>query len=99
MRRAFKIGMITLKIVAPFVTVVLAVMGAQWLIATKPPPPQQEEAEILPAVHIARAQKGPIRFPSPGGLCLGAGGEQSRPDGALRALGDGRPGGRPSRPG
>jgi len=38
-------------------------LAAQWLIATKPPPPKQEETEVLPAVYVARAQRGPVCFP------------------------------------
>jgi len=63
MRRILKFGTIALKILAPIVTVALSVMAAQWLIATKPPPPKQEETEVLPAVYVARAQRGPVCFP------------------------------------
>jgi len=63
MRRVFESDMVALKILAPIVTVMVGVIVALWLIATKPPPPQQQETEILPAVHVARAQAGPVRFP------------------------------------
>jgi RND family efflux transporter MFP subunit len=63
MRRILKIGMIALKILAPIATVALSVIVAQRLIETKPPPPKQEETEVLPAVYVARAQRGPVCFP------------------------------------
>ncbi|MBC8871379.1 MAG: efflux RND transporter periplasmic adaptor subunit [Planctomycetes bacterium] len=63
MRRILRFGTIALKILAPIVTVVLSVFAAQWLIATKPAPPQQDETEVLPAVHVACAQTGPVCFP------------------------------------
>lgn len=63
MRRFLKYGKIALKVFAPIVTVALSLMAARWLIATKPPPPNQEEKEVLPAVYVARAQRGPVFFP------------------------------------
>lgn len=63
MRRILKFGTIAAKIIAPIVTVALSWFVAQWLIATKPPAPEQEETEVLPAVYVARAQRGSVCFP------------------------------------
>lgn len=61
--RYFRIGGWLLKILLPIMVLTIAMLTAQWLIATKPKPPHQPPERIVPVVRVARATPRRVCFP------------------------------------
>ncbi len=63
MRKWWKFVRMGHKVILPIVTVAISILGARWLIATKPAPAEQSPAAQLPLVEVVTVEKRNVCFP------------------------------------